>query len=197
MKYNFELISEKSLLNCHCKGVHSFVLDEKNGMLTRMYITMPDHELWLTDLKLEERSPKSISFHPHRRDIIVNVIKGNLYNAYIKISKDGDGENIKSWNYISKIDGEGKFERGVEHVYKNLEIQCLQEGSIEYIKAEKIHTVWVKKGETVAWLIKEKEENKKYNGLCYSNANLEEFVWEGLYIKPTALETEKILTPYI
>lgn len=199
MNYNFKDISEKSLLNCHCKGVHSFVLDEKDGMLTRLYMTTSDHELWLTDINLKDRSPKCISFHPHRRNITIKVIKGTLYNAYINISEYNNGKSkpIKSWKYVSKIDGEGKFEKNSQHFYDDIDIQILKENCVEYLEAKKIHTVWVEKGESVAWLIEEKEEDQNYDNLCYNNANLEEFDWDGLYIKPTIIETKKLLLPYI
>jgi len=198
MNFNFETISERSLLNCHCKGVHSFVLNEREGKLDRLYLTSVDHELWLTDLKHIERSPKAIAFHPHRRSLMLSVIKGSLYNAYIDVL-DGESQGlpITAWNYVSKIDGEGKFEREGSNCYTNLSVKCLTEGSSEFMNAKKVHTVWAEKGEIVAWLIQEGEEDSAYDSRCFSNANLEEFVWKGLYVKPTVEQTREILSPYL
>lgn len=201
MSFDFKTITEKSLLNCHCKGVHSFVLNEReNGKLDRLYLTTPDHELWMTDLRRDvDSSTKSIAFHPHRRNLRISVIKGKLYNAYINILEKGNlhGVPIKAWNYVSKIDGEGKFERGGTIYYDNLSINWLTEGSSEYLHAKKVHTVWAEKGEVVAWLIQEEDEDKTYDSRCFSSANLEEFDWKGLYIKPTIEQTREMLTPYI
>jgi hypothetical protein len=198
MNFDFKSISERSLLNCHCKGVHSFVISENDGKLKRLYLTTKDHELWMTDLMLE-RSPKSIAFHPHRRDITLNVIEGLLFNAYIDVLPKGDrrGDPINAWEYVSKIDGSGSFKYSDRYYYDNSRINVIQPGEKEFMVARKIHTVWVRPGEVAAWLIQEGEADKFYQGLCYSNANLEDFVWKDLYVKPTVEQTEKMLTPYL
>ena len=55
----------KGLWNCHTKGLHSIVLDETDSLLTRVFFTTHEHDLW----KNEYENPRSIAIHGHHVDI--------------------------------------------------------------------------------------------------------------------------------
>lgn len=184
--FDFQQIADRSILNCHCKGVHSFVLQERDNMLDRVYVATERHELWKKD---------SIAFHTHRRNLSLTVLQGELFNAYIDLAKEGI--SIPAWKYVSKIDGEGSFERDETVHYTNYRFRKMSIGDTESMDAKMIHTVWSEQHKPCVWLIREGKLDKNYDSTCYSHANLDQFDWASLYQKPTVQEVVSFLEPYL
>jgi hypothetical protein len=55
-----------------------------------------------------------------------------------------------------------------------------------YMQADRMHSVFVPKGQTAAWFIWEGEENAKHNPICYSDTDLTDFDFSQLDLPMTA-----------
>ncbi len=176
---NVKEVLEKSLKNCHCKGLHSIMLLDSPGKTIRMYITDMNHEM----------HPGEIAFHPHHCDLSLYVIKGNISNVLIKEDKYSDLQ-IGKYLYNSQITGSKiNFD-----FLNNTQIRILpcksdfSQGKVIDLKAADIHTIFCRKWTQNAWIVFEGEEDLNYKPYCYSNKNLKEFSSDGLYEKFSNIE---------
>jgi hypothetical protein len=107
LQHNLPTILQKSLINCHARGVDSILLDDTPGRRTRVFVARNTHELWKNipfgiDLNLKAGSdfipdswneeadyaenkdsnkPQlSVAIHPHHCDIELRIIKGMIVN---------------------------------------------------------------------------------------------------------------------
>jgi hypothetical protein len=174
LQENSHEILEKSLKNCHCKGLHSIVFLEAKGKTIRLYITDKDHELhW-----------PSLAFHPHHCNLTLHMIKGFMINTIV-----GEGNknivHLDKYLYHSHItEGQMKFEL----LKKNdplsiLSNTRLNKGDSIFLDAKTIHTVECEVGAVNAWLVYEGKEDENYKPFCWSNKNLNEIPTTGLYEK--------------
>lgn len=183
---------KKSLLNCHVQGLHSFVLDARGDYLTRMFVTSPNHLLWKNHcgMMTKEWHPLSVAIHPHHVDIEIYPIFGLLWNVEFKVKKN-KGENpndclLDAFKWESEIlSGNGGFKWCGEKVLQLQQHRSMMWRRKYSMRADDLHTVYVTKGQTSAWIIQEKVATGKYDGITYSNADLTQWTPEGLYQKPT------------
>jgi hypothetical protein len=183
---------EKSLLNCHVQGVHSFILDAYGDYLTRMFVTSGDHLLWKNHcgMMTKEWSPLSVAIHPNHVDIEIYPIFGLLWNVEFKVKKN-KGENpndclLDAFKWKSEIlSGKGGFKWCGEKTLQLQEHRSMMWRRKYSMRADDLHTVYVTRGQTSAWIIVEKVATRKYDGICYSNVDLTQWTPDGLYQKPT------------
>lgn len=195
------VLLEKSLLNCHALGVHSLVLSEENGFLTRMFITDKDHTLWHNGCGQTYKGwmPLSIAIHSHHTDIEIISEFGYLWNVKFsrkkfKTYKQGQVK-LDRYKWKSHISGDGgKFRKSGPPEFIVLDsFSALHCGFSYKMKSNDLHTVYVTKGQVAAWVVKESEPSDDYDPLVYSNVNLTNWKPDGLYQRPTVSDIEEVL----
>lgn len=211
-----------SLVNCHARGVDSIMVYDKPGMGIRLFVANKNHELWKNKLTGSWRDkkfarPMSVAFHPHHCNITLRVIFGNMTNVTVK--KRGmrgtkppphqtysrSTIELAEFEYQTPIGSgqKGSFyrnhpvwveawsigEKRLGDAFRDKELK---------MNADCIHSVHVAKGKECAWFVFEGASDKNYKPLCYSNDELENFDWNGMYQKmdePTLDRTiDRILT---
>lgn len=181
---NSKEVLEKSLFNCHVKGVHSIMLLDSPGKTIRLYIADVEHELnpFLNRVM-------NVGYHPHHCDLTLKIVIGNLTNITVEETDDIDYDfDIDKYLYKSKISkGEMRFDHVGRTDMKYIYIETLMKGDERYMKADEIHTVSVEKDKICAWLVFEGKEDPNYVPYCYSTTNLNYENGEGLYIKPGSI----------
>lgn len=201
IRENIVDIAEASYLNCHVKGVHSFMLLDYPNKSIRVFYATNKHELYKNaDVALEHKSdgmPMSVAFHAHRRNLTLQCIQGTLRNvsAYEWPSAYKCCQ-LDKYLYTSKIleDKMGfvKVAGACRMIIKDQNKLDVNEDI--FLKAEEFHTIVVDQGEACAWLVFEGQEDPSYVNECYSNQKLELETDEGLYIKPTEKQTMELLS---
>lgn len=196
VKDNFQDIVESSYLNCHVKGVHSYMLIDYPGRSVRVFYATAQHDLGKNIAAAVNRSsnaePMSVAFHSHRRNLTLEVIQGTLTNI-TAFEDDGcyDPQILNKFKYESRIlDGKMKFVKKGKGKLANKGPQKLNKGDYLHLPAQYFHTVAVDPYTTCAWLVFEGAEDPGYTSECYSNADLENISDEGLYIKPTEQQAQ-------
>lgn len=166
----------KNLLNCHCKGVHSFPVSFENGLYRRIFYADIDHELWM---------PYKIAIHPHHVDIKITVLEGKMINAVYKVADENEQAYSFSkflWN-SHILNGNGGFELlGIERL---VEVSCdtLKDGDSVTMKSEELHTVVIDKGHVCVWMVEEYKASSECAPLNYSIHDLTKWTPDGLYIE--------------
>jgi len=175
---------QKSLINCHARGVDSILFDDTPGARIRMFIAHENHELWKNHRDSDELS---VAIHPHHCELDIDVIHGCIHNRKFTASKEEHyltGRQYKKYLYKSKIkENECKFEYlgdaplyafAVDRVYA-------YNPSRIHLDASELHTVFVNLHETAAWVVYEGKEDSEYQPICYSNTDLTKFDDSGMY----------------
>lgn len=193
LKNNLDEILNKSLLNCHCIGLHSIMLLECPGKTIRLYVADANHELWRNDRVGFLDGSATIGFHAHHCNITLSVVHGEIGNDQIQKSEIGD-YCYEVFRYQSAItNGAGGFERIGTQWFKPGIATRIKKGGNVFLSAQDIHTVWVKKGETAAWLVFEGMEDSEYDPFTYSSADLESQPLDDLYKKVEMCDVLRLL----
>lgn len=188
LENNFDEILSKSLLNCHCVGLHSIMLLESPGKTIRLFIAEPGNLMYTNyaDSNLESREDMSICFHAHHCDVTLHCIKGIFLNWIIEESEAKDAFWLRKFVYNSKITkGEIKFGEVGRTKVRTKKVTNVYSGETIYMKANELHTVACSKTLYTAWLVYEGSEDKNYKSLCYSKADLNSQNFNMLYHKPS------------
>lgn len=139
---------EKSIDNCHHKGLFSLVIGgTENGNLTRVFIATEDVNF------------SDIAFHDHCYDLSIGVIKGEFINHTAEEADKMpdttlfDWVELDKWLYHSKLrGGNGKLSFvDTEHYY--IQSNYIPIGGSFYMEHFQVHTVSVKKG--TMWVLQE------------------------------------------
>jgi hypothetical protein len=175
-----DYILSKSLTNCHCGGVDSIVFGEHNDKLIRMFVAHPNHTLYQNAWDSPEWS---VAFHGHRRDILLECVLGRVWNltANLEIG-NSPGIEIGCYEHTSKIvDGECRFKLLGDYKITPQSTKLLSLKDRLDLGGEILHTIYVERGKTAAWMVYEGDENSMYDKWCYSNVNLSTFDSSQLY----------------
>ena len=190
---NLDEILSKSLLHCHCKGLHSIMLSESLEKTIRLYICVPENEMHKNFPENFGNNDMTIAFHPHHCNLTLHCIKGRFLNWEVK--EVSAGIVTTKYKYHSKIkEGDLSFEKLDTAYLETTMYRWLYEGNAVQMKANEIHTVACEYGKLSAWLVYEGKEDDKYNSLCWSNTNVNSQNFNGLYVKPTHNEVLELLT---
>lgn len=200
VRENLQDVAENSFLNCHAKGVHSFMINEYPGKSIRVFFATSEHDLARNhDVAINRvigARPMSVAFHTHRRNLLLETILGSVTNV---TAVEDPGANfplkLKKFEYKSKIlDGKMEFVLiNEESPLVITQVNPLGEGQSKYLASNELHTIVVPHGQRAAWLVFEGNEDNMYRSDCFSNADLDKLSDEGLYIKPTEEQTRQIL----
>jgi hypothetical protein len=200
MNYDLELALQKSYKNCHAKGLHSIVLNQSpNGELTRFYYTTSDHCL---EQNLIPEVKTSLAIHSHRFDLKFTTLRGEMINVTYRFPTENEfveSDIFTAWKFQSQIlTGRGSFLKQ-EHPQKLLFVDAhaiCEKKSIK-MKATELHTVGVFQGHKAAWLVEETNFNPHHNDICYTNNDMENFNFDGLYQKYSSKEEiEKMIKEF-
>jgi len=188
LKNNKDEILNKSLLNCHIKGLHSIMLLDSPGKIIRMYITDVNHELYEKD---------ALAFHPHHCDLTLHCIYNVFANHVVNFSNDHLLNPMNRYLYKSAIivGGKGGFKfDGVDYFTKPKKTYVTQGSSI-YLDADTIHNVTVPERNISAWIVFEGKENPLYESKAYSNKRIDKpETMDGLYIRPDYYKIVELLS---
>lgn len=174
-------VLEKSLFDCHVKGLHSIMLLDSPGKTIRLYLTDKDHEL-----NPFMNRVINVGYHPHHCDLTFKIVTGQLVNIIAEESNDLDFDfEIDKYLYKSKISkGKMRFDHIGKVDMKIINKKYLIKGDELFMRADEIHTVSVEKNKVCAWLVFEGKKDPKYIPYCYSTTNLNYQSGENLYTKP-------------
>lgn len=188
---NIDEIVSKSLLNCHVRGVHSIMLLECPEKTIRLYISMPDSEMYKNQ-PCNIKNGLSVAFHPHHCNLTIECIKGFIWNTLVK--EVDIGYSVTKYIYKSKIkEGNMAFLKLKDtNVYFD-KCTLLGAGNSISMLANEIHTVGCLKDAICAWFVYEWKEDKDYKPYCYTNVDPNKQVSEDLYIKPTKRQVIELL----
>jgi len=188
-----------SRFNLHVKGLHSIVLDENEGKLTRLYITSENHEMYLN---VNENHHKALGVHSHRYDLKLTGIVGTFTNINYKelvISVNLEaGVKCYKWSYCSTLkNGQGAHDK-TEAMLTIDSITSVRVGEILELKHHELHTVYVPKGKICAWLVEE-GETKTTTTTLYQNGNtsgypsssFDDVDWIRDFVKDLLIKAEK------
>lgn len=198
LKNNSEEILSKSLLNCHCIGLHSIMLLDSPEKTIRLYVTDKSHEMWKNLPENFNKEQMTISFHTHHCNLTLHVIKGEIVHWQVSEKSSSNHQTITllSWNYKSKISsGELKFDKQFTvHAQTDFALAISKDSSI-FLEANKFHSVGIKKGCVSAWLVYEGAEDENYKSIVYSQTytDLNKFNDSNLYKKPTMSDIHMLL----
>lgn len=175
---------QRSLSHCHVRGVDSIVLaeDADTGELVRVFWANPDHELYHNWTLFGK--DLSLALHPHHCDLRLELIFGSVTNVVVTL-RDGDGIfKFNAWDYVSGIaNPTGSFEKaGGSMVLAGVQLRVLLHGVPDHMDHADIHTVYVPKGQSAAWLVHEgPSHGREKPRRCYSNNDLTKFKFEDHY----------------
>ncbi len=193
IKDNFKEIVDNSLLNCHARGLHSIMFSNVPGKVIRLFICVPDNDMYL-NLPALNVNNMSVGFHAHHCDLTLHCIEGRFLNWEVEQSGCKENFMIDSWLHKSKIKtGEMHFERkGVGHL-RNKDFRWVNKNETVFMRADELHTVACYSDELTAWFVYEGKESPTPNNLMYSRADLNKIDSSQLYQKPTMKQVAKLL----
>lgn len=178
-------IAAKSIRNCHAPECDSILFDDTPGARVRAFIVGNGHNLF-QNYGMSGK-PLSVALHSHHCAVRLVPIFGRVYNVR-PIGHLGR-PRYAQFKFQSQINsGKGGFTRtpGDDNTMAvRLDLMELKR-SVD-MKASDIHTIAVAYGEPAAWMVYEGEEDPTYDGMCYSDADLENFDFSALY-KPMSVD---------
>jgi hypothetical protein len=182
---DIEAIAAKSIINCHALGVDSILFADTPSARVRAFIANPYHTLWRN--YGSHGHSLSVALHPHHCDVVLKRIFGTIWN--IKPVGAIAGRRFSAHKYVSPITtGHGSFVRADpgDDILGRLTYTEMNHQSIS-MKASEEHTIYVPHGSSAAWWVCEGDDDPNYNGLCYSDDDLERFDFAPLY-KPMSVD---------
>lgn len=194
---NREEILSKSLLDCHANGLHSIMLSDAPRNRIRLYVSMPDSDI-ATINPHEDFVDPPISYHPHHCDLTLYCICGVLVNNLITGvmgSKDCESNfHISRWKYQSKINtGQIDFKYDGDYLMFHDALETIPPDKSLFLPANSIHTVLTNPVEVTAWFVFEGQEDPNYLPFAYSNRDLANQDFSGLYNKPSEEDIYELL----
>lgn len=188
---NMSEIAAKSIMNCHCIGVHSIMLVDTPGKTIRLYVAEKGNELYKN--KPNSGHQMTVAFHPHHCNITIEVAKGTLFNWVV--NEKTDEIKLDKFTYSSKIKaGEITFNKVGSSGLHTQALHSIRKGQAVLMSARSIHTVYCSSNEVTAWFVYEGKEDPEYKPYAWSNADLSNTDFSGLYKAMSDVELVRILS---
>jgi len=190
--HSLEYISDRSYRNCPIIGVDSVFLDRGavHGKLTRMFVASRNHGLWKNLSPIGHKM--SVGFHGHHCDVTLKPFLGEVWNVKPDFLPAYNSANLNPktchtfWVKSYKYDRDKeKIGRGIFSDTKD-EMICI-DSSMRHLKndlsmsATDLHSIYVPRDRTAAWIVKEGAESEEGEEYTWSNDDLENFDWAGIY----------------
>jgi hypothetical protein len=157
MNLILEMLSEakdKDLMmtrfDCHVKGLHSVVLKNESGKLTRCFLVENNHEM---HLNINQRLVLPLGIHSHMYDIRLTQVSGEALNVIYRENKSLC--NVSKYSYESEISGgRGSIYTGISGV----EVCDVSRLNGCFMSHNELHTVYVPKGSKSSWVVQEGQQ---------------------------------------
>lgn len=186
-------IVEKSIFNCHAKGLHSIMFLESPEKTIRMYVSVPFNDLH-RNFPDKMHAGLSLAFHPHHCNLTLHCIKGRLLNWEMTEVESYDSICLDKYIYQSKIKSDDILFKSIGKGYlKTKELNYIHEGESRFMEAGQIHTVACDMDTMNAWFVYEGKEDANYQSVCWSNSNPNATDFSDLYIKPSKEQIAELL----
>lgn len=168
---NLDSIPDSTLMmsykNCHIDGLHSIVLNNNMGKLTRFFYVDKSHTMH----KNLGTTMLSLGVHDHKYDLTLTNLFGRAINVNFSVKQVifPNKGNVSSYTF-----SDGKATQCGEVMYTSRtrlnqeNIECLTNSPL-FIDKDSLHTVYVPKDEAAAWLVEEGDEIKNHTTL-YTNS---------------------------
>lgn len=187
-------IVEKSLVHTHTKHLHSLVFSTEP--MIRLYYADRLHDLWKNEPFIGHLSDDvnfrdlSIAVHPHRSALTIYPVFGHVYNVPFSRRNRGYSYAVQMLEHVyeSPIN---KSAKGLDNgfTYIGEKVIYYDGATLVYgktkMRASDLHTIFVPRSESAAWVIVEGAADPKYTGECYANTDLTKWSSEGLYLPMT------------
>lgn len=181
---NREEILKRSRAHCHARNLHSIMLLESPGRTIRLFVAMPDHEMWMND-PFMFRYGMSVGFHAHHCNLTLQCALGEVGNWCVSenfVSGFDSEVQIRKFKYRSALRGEDPgFEEVGPSAIRTERIKMMRVGDHDYMQADEIHTVFVPKGQAAAWFVFEGSEDPAYEAITHSTSDLTKLDLTELY----------------
>lgn len=135
-----------SRFDCHVRGLHSIVLKNDNGQLTRAFFTTYNHFMHENHLN---RS-LALGIHDHLYDITLEGVSGQFCNHVFERGMQVGATLVNRFSSTPELK---KF-WSVDGV-KLKTFQWLQAGDVVWMDHKELHTVFVEEHEMACWLVYE------------------------------------------
>lgn len=185
---NLTEIAAKSLLDCHVRGLHSIMLLDSPEQRVRLFVATERHELY----KNSSTSLGSLAAHAHHCNLTLHCVRGMFKQIEYYQNLRG---SFKAYRYQSALlTGVGGFKREHDGAAVSLNrAYWVRAGESIRLPASLVHSVYVPAHTPAAWLVYEGKEDPSYASLSYSDQDLEQAKFQGLYGKMTEAQVISLL----
>lgn len=156
-----------ALRNCHVEGLSSIMLYDEPANRVRLFYAERDHALWRNDIP--HGLDMSVAVHPHHCDITLALVFGRVRNdTFWAVPSHAAGHH--KCEYVSGVQwpGESALIDTGERALLSLVGSTWLYPQGESLHATTLHTIYVPRGETAAWIVIEGRENPDYAPVCYT-----------------------------
>ena len=157
---------EMSRFDCHVKGLHSIVLRNTNGILTRCFLADSNHNMY-RNLNFDDML-LNLGVHSHRYDINITGVSGSAINMIF--CESDTGVEVSKYKFKNADDSDYIGESFLE--LKKL--QAVQKDDSIYMLSNELHTMYVPKGQKASWIVQEFKTISDYTYLYTNNSPLGE-----------------------
>lgn len=178
-----------AIMHCHVRGLASIMLHDEPGNRVRMFYATAGHELWRNAIPLT--GEMNLAVHPHHCDLTLALVFGRVCNTRFTALEHANGP-FHMCQYSSAInDGKGGLEPTGRMFGLMQEKQSWLYPSGDKMAAHELHSIYVPKGESAAWMVFEGMEDPYYRKVCYTRNP--EFDATGMYEPMALIEVERLL----
>lgn len=194
IRENMDEILENSLFDCHVKGLHSIYFIRKPEQSLRLFIKTPGCDITANNPHMIRENKMSVAIHQHHCNISLNVWCGQLLNWVVVPSTEQPEFLLKSFEFDSAIKGKGQFKKGPANCFFRTErLEFLRPNDRAYMKGYEYHTVSAPREGFTAWFVMQGREQGDYDTTCFSNADLTQESFKGMYWRPSEHEVLTML----
>lgn len=143
---NEELLMSR--FDCHILGLHSIVLENRNGVLTRCFLANVNHEMH-RNLNIDSML-LSLGAHTHRYEIEIQGVTGAAVNVKMEETQRIPPNCSR---YVFR--DSANFEKAGESSLVVSSMQPIEKNSSVYMAHNEIHTVYIPKGSKASWIVYE------------------------------------------
>ena len=159
------------LKHCHVYGMWSIVLHDGKQNRIRIFFADNDHKLHLNTQDF--RNPMSLAIHPHHCNVVLYPLFGDIHNiTFIESHSKHFPDEIKllKLQYNSAILNASPSITvvGEQSLFYDRNSDYKMYGPIN-MYAKELHTIYIPKTHTAAWIVFEGKEDDTYENVMYSN----------------------------
>lgn len=156
-----------AITNCHAVGLDSIVFHDEPGNRVRMFLAQHHHTLHRNNPQAGNAYDFSLAIHAHHCDVRFVGIFGKATNDRYRIMPNPEAR-FQEMAYTSGVTGTGSLTpTGVRVSPYLVDRHALTTNPV--MRASELHSIFVPRHETAAWLVIEGQEDPHYKSVCYTN----------------------------